>query len=566
MRPPDPFRAACLFAVIAAGAAETARGDRECGYQCLAVALRTFDPDADAADLKNRLGEPGPEGYSLAELAAAAEAAGAEVAGVSTTLHRLRLRMDASERFAAVAHVDNSHFVLVSDITEDGRVTIIDPPRQYVLPAATFRARWDGVALLVAPAPLTPEEDLNEFPWRTAGLLAAAVCVAVVCGLIWRGRRTVAAAAVAAVCLLGVGCEPPPVPPRPDAAPSTGLSSAPTLEPRDIARPSPRLTVVQTRQDLGEIPVGHEYVARFVLSNEGRVPVTVSDVLTSCTCTGATISTDSLAPGTDAVVEAAVHSRRPERKTAAVTLETDDPNRPTVRLEVAWRAVAPLTPDPLDLDFGALRPGDSVERTLRLVRRDLPGSTPGSPGEASVSPTSRLTVVRTNGTGGLAEWSIVVRLEAPDLAGAGAGTLVIPIEGGWTDALRVPVRWEVRDVVAVKPPAAAIRAAAAGAPARVRVVVVGAGPISMAVPPVWEGPDGWADMTAAILKLTPDRFAVDLSGTLPEAPGRHSGVLWLPVAVRGAAVADEPAVRTLRVPVSAFVLEKPVVADSEAAR
>ena len=204
--------AALLPGLPGAGAAEAAGPPvpkPECGFYCLAVGLRTFEiPGAGAAALRARLGDPGPEGYSLAELDRAATDLGAKTLAVRTSLANLGARRDAGERFAAIAHVDGNHFVLVSGFEPDGRVKLIDPPGDYSQPPETFAARWDGTALLISPDPLTAEADLAAFPWLTAGLAAAGGgCLLAVGGLWWRGRRTAAAGLMFGGALLGAaGC------------------------------------------------------------------------------------------------------------------------------------------------------------------------------------------------------------------------------------------------------------------------------------------------------------------------------------------------------------------------
>ena len=136
----------------------------ECGFYCLAVGLRTFGVEGSgAAALRARLGDPGAEGYSLAELDRAATDLGAQTLAVETTLENLKARAAAGERFAAIAHVDENHFVLVSGFEPDGRVKVIDPPQSYLQPAETFTARWDGRALLLSPDSLARKRSWAGF-------------------------------------------------------------------------------------------------------------------------------------------------------------------------------------------------------------------------------------------------------------------------------------------------------------------------------------------------------------------------------------------------------------------
>lgn len=165
-----------LCMAIAAQAPSTAETDVRCGSYCLYTALKALDvPVGSYAELEEKLGDPGLSGYSLAQLDDAARGYGAHTLGVETSVASLRLR---ERPFACIAHVDQGHFLLISDV-DDALAYIVDPPRQYPLPLDTLRARWDGKALLIARQPLAAEEDLRA-PWPLAryaavGALALAV-------------------------------------------------------------------------------------------------------------------------------------------------------------------------------------------------------------------------------------------------------------------------------------------------------------------------------------------------------------------------------------------------------
>ena len=64
-----------------------------CGEYCLFVALRALDIDVPTVEsLEQALGQPGTIGYSMEQLALAAEAFGAHTLGVQTSLKHLERR------------------------------------------------------------------------------------------------------------------------------------------------------------------------------------------------------------------------------------------------------------------------------------------------------------------------------------------------------------------------------------------------------------------------------------------------------------------------------------------
>ena len=549
-RPPaaPPRRLASLIAValLSAGAAAAAAAEgpapgenRRCGEFCLKVALGGLDfpPDAVQAGL-DRLGVAPEGGHAVADLVEAVEAAGGHALAVETAADRLIARRAAGDRFACVAHVDGDHYVLVGGVADDGTVDVIDPtPRAgggYFQPAHTFAGRWEGTALLVSRDPLTPEADLDPFPWFAVLLAAAGVLGLVAAGAWWRGRAAAALLAAAVLPALS-GC---------------GAG--------DAAAGPPRAVFAETERDAGLIPVspaGHEF--RFPVENRGGGPLRITDLGLSCGCTDAVPTRDVVPTGESAEIVVKIAPKLPENRAARVTVYTDDPRAPATDLRIAWRSVAPWTPDPPELDFGALRPGETAEKIVRLRRHRVAGLAAGSVGQLSATPAA-LAAGRAADTDDAAGYSAVrVRLTAPPEFGPGRGSVTAAVEGGWADALAVPVRWEVRDVVTAAPPRAFLGAGPPGSPGRARVLIVGDGPLELTAPPAFaadgtqDGDDGggaadWSAVTVTATRLNGARYALDLAGPLPAGAGRRSASLTVAAVVGGEA-------RTLTVPVSALV-------------
>ena len=556
-RPAVPL--AVLLAVTAGpGAwADDAGGvvNSECGYYCLAAGLGAFPDaatggDADPAALRARLGEPGREGYSLEELRAAAEAAGFHAAPVRTTLPALRARSEeVGERFAAVAHVDGNHYVLLSGFEPGGAVRVVDPsadPLSYALPAETFAARWDGAALLVSPDPLTPEEDLPAgVPWWAWGLAAAGVGVLLALAWSWRSGRSAAAAGLLLACALPAGCG--------------GAGAGETPDTPALPPAGPKAVFAEVVHDLGEVPAPSAgRTAVFTVRNAGDAPLRLGTLRLSCNCTDAVASAAPIPPGGETTVAVTVSPDRPEKRSPRVVVPTNDPAASEVGLEVRWHAVGALTPDPLELDFGTLRPGAGATRTVRLVRRDLGGPAPeagepaarGAAGRSGDAPI----VVEAATAGGF-----TVRLTAPADDGPGGAVVTVPLTGGAAGGpshLRVPVRWVVRDLAGLTPARLSFAAVGPGAETVARAIVAGDGPLSPAGPVTFtpDDPDAWqTPPVAAVTRLTAERWAVDLSGPAPAATGRHTGTLVVPVEVAGPGGGR----RTLTAPASVFVLGGP---------
>ena len=516
----------------------------ECGLFCLAVALDgTGIADLDLDGLRERLGPPTAEGYSLARLDAAAAGAGAETLAVHTSVEGLGRRREAGERFACIAHVDGDHFVLLADVDPAGRVKVIDPPHRYTLPPETLATRWGGDALLISRDPLTPEENLpGPFPWAAALCAAGGVLCLGAVVVMWKKRAAAALLIVAAGSVTGgAGCD--------RSQPAPPVSVAPAVRPaapRSAATPAaagPRIEFDSTSRDAGEIAVrrgGHEF--SFPYRNSGTSTLTIEHLASSCGCTAAVATRKELAPGASGEVRALVTPDEAEERLATITVFTNDPVQPRTVLQLVWRAVAPRRIDPPTLDFGTLRPGERAEKTARLVRLDVPGAEPGRITAVTRPDGAPFTVERTGD-------ALRVLLTAPAEAGDGTGTVSVELDGAWVDGLRLPVRWRVRDVVDVRPGVVSFNPGPPGGERSTRVIVSAEGPLDVGGVAV----DGWPGLTAVARRLTGDQVAIDLRVTLPDAEGRREATLSIPVTVERSDGRTEA--RTLSLPIAAYTFQ-----------
>lgn len=149
-----------------------------CGVYCLYVGLKSLDLPVDSLEkLQEEMGIPPSGGYSLGQIEVIAKKHGAQTLAVETSLDQLRLR---KQRFACIAHSNSNHFVLLSKIEEHG-VLVIDPPSIRLVPFVTWDQEWDGIALLLSPASLVLEENLEQpRNWKMiGGCLGAVVMVGV---------------------------------------------------------------------------------------------------------------------------------------------------------------------------------------------------------------------------------------------------------------------------------------------------------------------------------------------------------------------------------------------------
>ena len=541
-----------LCGLAPAGLGDAGDGsDPLCGLYCLHVAQTGLGAPVPLAALRKDLGDPGPAGYSMGALAEVAGRRGLHVLPVVTSFENLRRRDGTGARFACVAHVDaardetgdaGGHFLLLAGFTDDGQVRVIDPPDVATVSPYVFGSRWDGTALLLSPDPLTPEEDLPvPIPWGTVLWIAAGALVLAAAGrALYRRRSLAAAGLLAALVLPGCGGADRPAAPTAAAGPPAG---------------PPRASFETDEIDLGQVavtPAGH--TARFSVMNRGLSDLRILNLSLSCTCTEAVPTAGRLAPGEAGEIRVTVTPAQAERRSAAVTVATDDPRRPQTRLRVRWEAVAPRRFEPDALDFGRVRPGQTLTRTVALPVRPLAAGNAGdgraaSPGRVGPPTATKSLAADPAPAGGGRADRVTVTLTAPTVLGPGRGRVTVPLTDGFTEQLTLPVRWDVRDTVEVLPSRLYLGEAAPGAPLTGRLTVLADGPLEVESAILGGFPDASATVRPVSVEEAGEtstrRAAVTVAAAAPSAVGPHTADLTLTIAA--------PDRRTLTVPVSVLV-------------
>jgi hypothetical protein len=159
-------------------------------------------------------------------------------------------------------------------------------------------------------------------------------------------------------------------------------------------------------------------------------------------------------------------------KSAEITLLTNDPANPAVNLIARWRVVAPFELEPMEVDFGSLRPGAKAERVV-VVRRN--GSTSLDRLRAS-SPSKDLTAdIEETGNPDAKQLRLTLITDGESIS---QSSLVDLSTGDGVRPFSLPVRWRIEGPVSVTPPALFTSNVAPGALVKQRVLFRSAADLS----------------------------------------------------------------------------------------
>ncbi|HWP64326.1 MAG TPA: DUF1573 domain-containing protein, partial [Candidatus Limnocylindria bacterium] len=217
---------------------------------------------------------------------------------------------------------------------------------------------------------------------------------------------------------------------------SAFLALAAMLAAGDRALAGPRLMVAAPTFDFGTIERGTPVDHVFRVRNEGDAPANVLGIDRTCACTVGAASARTVAPGGELWVSVGLDSEALSGPVVkAVTVRTDDPNAPALRLVLRGTVLVDLIAEPPTLYVGEVGRGSVPERTARV----RPGRPTGTARVLAVRARGPFVEPRVidDGAGGLA---IAVRVtdDAPAgrfrdeivVRGSGLdGPIVIPVLG-----------------------------------------------------------------------------------------------------------------------------------------
>lgn len=129
---------------------------------------------------------------------------------------------------------------------------------------------------------------------------------------------------------------------------------------------SPRIHVPHRDLEIGTVPLGPKDI-EFEVYNHGDANLQLNGLETTCGCTQVDVADSIVPPGKRTVLTARISPRQPEQRSARITVYSNDPAQPKTHVSLSWAAVGPVSVEPLNLDFGSVRPSETAVRRLKLV-------------------------------------------------------------------------------------------------------------------------------------------------------------------------------------------------------
>lgn len=133
---------------------------------------------------------------------------------------------------------------------------------------------------------------------------------------------------------------------------------------------TPAVAVSAADFDFGTIYQGESVRHAFAFANKGNAPLVIEKVSSSCGCTAALASANTLAPGESGEIQASFDSTRFRGSVSkTVYLYTNDPAQPMVQLHLRGSVREEVSIEPQQVHFGVVTPKRAVRSTVSLVNQ-----------------------------------------------------------------------------------------------------------------------------------------------------------------------------------------------------
>ena len=252
----------------------------------------------------------------------------------------------------------------------------------------------------------------------------------------------------------------------------------------DAAGTPPKIELPTNEFDMGEVdPLVHT-VKEVDIFNRGGQPLVISKVTTTCGCTEGRMLQDTIQPGASGSLEITIDPNRIPgyTSTKVLTLFTNDPTAPQIRMAVSARIPGELLYSSQKIDLGTVDQGSVSQGSVRITQTTKepveigPLEVRGGPDFMTAA---KVDVPQSEwARSEYPEFDLVVTVGADSRIGVYTPTLKVPIEDGRNKQLSFPIRLKINGDYAFEPSELTLRNVTVGETQETVTVLSGRVPIS----------------------------------------------------------------------------------------
>ncbi len=285
------------------------------------------------------------------------------------------------------------------------------------------------------------------------------------------------------------------------------------------------------RHDFGVVARGADVRYRLKITNLYQQPVHIANVRTTCGCSAATPSKNTLASREEAYIEVTMNTQRfIHRKDSNVIITFDEPLYEEVRIPITAYIRTDVVLTPGSVNFGAVDHGAQKQRKIEIAYAGREDWTVKEARTTSKHLSAK--VVETNRSGGRVYYDLLVTLKPTAPVGMLRQQVTLVTNDAGSPLVPVLVEARVEADITVTPPLVSLGILTPGQSKTVNVVLRGKKPFAI------EKIECETDRRAFKIRLPKSKRQVHvlpLTVTPPETPGKFSEEFTVIIAGR-----DEP--------------------------
>ncbi len=125
--------------------------------------------------------------------------------------------------------------------------------------------------------------------------------------------------------------------------------------------------------DFGKIYKGQKVEHIYTFENRGKDILKIKNVKTSCGCTAAILTADTIPPGKTGEIKATFSSGSTSGNIKkSITVASNDPDTPKYRLTISGEIIKDLIIKPEHIDFGSISAGEETNKTVSIKSQTEP--------------------------------------------------------------------------------------------------------------------------------------------------------------------------------------------------
>ena len=317
---------------------------------------------------------------------------------------------------------------------------------------------------------------------------------------------------------------------------------------------APILVLERETVVLGEVVADSRQKITVKLNNHGSGPLQLRELGTSCTCSGASVSSDTIEAGAVGELWIGITPKSAGAGSAIVTIQSNCSIKPRQAVRVEWTCVAPLEVVPPIIDLGNVRPGQVLTRDVTILCRKhlLPvGKTCRLLSVTSTDPRCVFTgQVPQELTSDAPTTVGTLTMTVGDLLGDARTRLLLNIEGAIEKELELQAAWKVVDLVETVPQRLSLGESIAGSKEiQSGILLIRSNAAALEWGRITSSAD-WFEATPELIPPTLAHLTVQRVGELQV--GIHTGEVSVEL--------KSPVMRTVTIPISLTIAKAKEVA------